>query len=469
MREKTSFKVAVVAIAILIVVATFFIPTPAGLPFEGKMLLGILVASVLLWITEAIPILVTAWLFAAAVPIMGIMTPNETWASGVSVACVLCLSCFAYAMFVQKSTISLRIIAFILRWSKNDSKKALLGLMIATALLSTVIDDLVLVIMMLPFAYKILDENHTPWGDKSPLAKSLILGIAFASYIGGWVTPVGSVVNVLAMGFAEQAVGVTITFANWMIMGIVIAVVLLPVAYIALVKIFKPEPISDEALARIGEEAAALPRLTASEVWGILIILGSLVLWLMSSWFPQLDMVVVALIGLGLMFLPPFKCISFDDYVKESPWQVVMLNWGVGCFVAGMTATGAMTWLVSAIFGTLGGVPLIAVLILLAVFSCILHNILPAGAAVAGLLTIPVVTLVASMGGNVTAATFMCAVFSCAAFILPLDLCVYAAYSSERKYFKPIDEIKVGWAPSIAAILMTALVIPLVCNLIGLP
>lgn len=469
MREKTSFKVTVVAIAILIVIVTYFIPTPAGLPFEGKMLLGILLGSVLLWITEAIPILVTAWLFAAAVPIMGIMTPNETWASGVSVACVICLSCFAYAMFVQKSTISLRIIALILRWSKNNSNKAILGLMVATALLSTVIDDLVLVIMMLPFAYKILDENHTPWGDKSPLAKSLILGVAFASYIGGWITPVGSVVNVLAMGFAEQAVGIHITFAQWMIIGFVMAVVLLPIAYIAIVKIFKPEPISDEALIRISEEAAALPKFTPSEIWGMLIILGSLVLWLLSSWFPQFDMVIVSLIGLGLMFLPPFKCISFDDYVKESPWQVVMLNWGVGCFVAGMTATGAMTWLVSSIFGTLGGVPLIAVLLLLAVFSCILHNILPAGAAVAGLLTIPAVTLVSSLGGNIAAATFMCAVFSSAAFILPLDLCVYVAYSSERKYFKPIDEIKVGWVPSIAAVLMVTLVIPLVCTMIGLP
>ena len=468
MRERTSFKVGMVGIAVLIVLAAFFIPNPEGLAFEGKMMLGILVACIVLWITEAIPIVITAWLFAAAVPIMGILTPGETWAQGVSVAMVLCLSCFAFALFVQYSTISLRIIAFVLKWAKNDSKKALAGLMVATAILSMIIDDLVLVLMMLPFAYKILDENGTPWGDKSNLAKALVLGIAFASYIGGWITPVGSVVNILAMGFAEQSLGVTVTFANWMILGFIMNIVILPVSWFALVKIFKPEPISDDALERIREERASLPGFTKDEIWGMLIIVGTLALWLAGSWVPALDAVVVGLVALGLLFLPPFKCVSFKRYVDESPWQVVMLNWAVGCFVAGMIATGAMTWLVNAVFGPMSALPVIGVMLLVAIFACVFHNILPAGAAVAGLITIPICGLVASVGGNITAAIFMCAVFSSAAFLLPLDLVVYVAYSSERKYFAPIDELKVGWVPSIAAVAMVSLVIPAVCAVMGL-
>ena len=468
MREKPSFKVAVVAIAALIVVITFFIPNPVGLSFEGKMMIGLLFASILLWITEAIPILVTAWLYAAAVPLLGILDAGTTWASGVSVAMVICISCFAFAMFFEKSTISLRIVAMVLKWSGNNSKKALLGLMVATAILSTVIDDLILVMMMLPFAYKILDANKTPWGDSSPLAKALILGVAFASYIGGWITPVGSVVNILCMGFAEQALGVTVTFVNWMIIGCVISIPVLAVAYFALIKVFKLEPITDEALQGIREEREALPGLTKDEIWGLLVVCVTMILWIASSWIPSINLVLVGLISFGLFFLPPFKPITFAQYARESAWQVVMLNWGVGCFVAGISATGAMAWLVNAIFGALGGLPLFVILLIVAVFACVFHNILPAGAAVAGLLTIPVCTLVAQLGGNVTAAIFLCAVFSCAAFMIPLDLCVYVAYSSERKYFTPIDEFKAGWMPSIAAVLFTALVLPAVCNLMGL-
>ena len=269
----------------------------------------------------------------------------------------------AFALFVQKSSISLRIIALILRWSKNDSNKAIAGMMIATALLSTIIDDLILVLMMLPFAYKILDENHTPWGSKSNLAKALILGIAFASYIGGWITPVGSVVNIFAMQFAEQATGVTVTFANWMVLGFIMCIVTLPLAYLGIIKIFKPEPITDEALQRIESEYKALPSLTKDEIWGSLVILGALILWILSSWFPQFDLVVVGLVAFGLMFLPPFKCINFREYAKESAWEVVMLNWGVGCFVAGITATGAMAWLVNSIFGSMSAIPLVVILL----------------------------------------------------------------------------------------------------------
>ena len=468
MREKLPFKVGITALSILVVIVTFLLPTPEGLAFEGKMLLGILVACVIMWICEPIPIVITAWAFAAAVPLMGILSSNETWMSGVSVAMIVCLPCFAFALFVQYSSISLRIIAFILKWAKHDSKKVLAGLMLATALLSLIIDDLVLVIVMLPFAYRILDENKTPWGNKSNLAKALVLGIAFASYIGGWITPVGSVVNILAMGFAEQAFGITVTFANWMVLGIIMNIVLLPIAWFTIVKIFKPEPISDEAIERIQKERSEISGFGKDEIWGMLVIVVTLGLWIAGSWFPQLDMTVIGLLALFLMFLPPFKCVSFKKWCDESPWSVVMLNWAVGCFVAGFIATGAMVWLVNTAFAPLMGLPVIIVMILVAVFACVVHNILPAGAAVAGLITIPVCGLVISLGGNVTAAIFMCAVFSSAAFLLPLDLCVCVAYSNERKYFSPFDELKVGWIPSVAAVLMVSIVLPLVCTAMGL-
>ena len=114
MREKASFKVGVVVVAVLIVAVTFLVPNPEGLAFEGKMLIGLLAAAIVLWITEAIPILITAWLFAAAVPILGILSPGETWAGGVSVAMVLCLSCFAFALFIQTLQQSLPVATALL-------------------------------------------------------------------------------------------------------------------------------------------------------------------------------------------------------------------------------------------------------------------------------------------------------------------------------------------------------------------
>lgn len=468
MKEKPLFKICAVIAAIAIVAITAVLPEPAGLSFEGKMMIGLLVASIVLWVTEAIPILITTWLFAVSVPILGILTPGETWSSGVSVAMILCLSCFAFAMFFEKSTIALRIINVIFKYAKNDSKKLLFGMMLATALISTIVDDLILTIVMLAFAYKILDANETPWGAKSGLAKSLALGIPIASYIGGWITPVGSIVNILCIGFAEQALGVGVSFISWMVMGLVCAVIMFPLTWFVLVKIFKPEPVSDEAIAKLQEEVDGLGKFTKDEIWGLLIIAVTFVAWVAGSWFPAIDAMVVGLVALGFMFLPPFKTVSFDAYIKESAWEVVFLNWGVGCFVAGMMATGSMTWLVNTVFGPLAALPLFAALIVIAILACLFHNILPVGAAVAGLITIPICTFVAAMGGNISAAIFMCAVFSSAALLLPLDLVVYVSYSNERKYYTMGDQLKFGWAPSLALVFVVTVAVPAACAMMGL-
>lgn len=68
MREKTSFRIAIVAIYIAIIAITAFLPTPEGLSFEGKMLIGILIGSIIMWITEGNTAFDIAPLLYAAFP-----------------------------------------------------------------------------------------------------------------------------------------------------------------------------------------------------------------------------------------------------------------------------------------------------------------------------------------------------------------------------------------------------------------
>ena len=468
MKEKPAFKAVSLIAAVLVVIVAAVLPNPDGLTFDGKMMIGFLLAAIILWITEALPIVVTTWFVVASVPLLGIMEPVAVWQQGVSPAMVLFLSCFVFAVFFSKSTLATRVTGFIFKWAGNDPKKTLLGFMVATALISSVVDNLPLTLVMLALAYSALDANGTPWGNKSNLAKCMALGIPFAAYIGGWITPVGCVMNVMCLSFAESTLGVTISFVNWMVIGLLIAVIALPITWLVLVKVFKPEPITDDAIKKVEGRIASLGGLSVGERGGLAIILLTVILWIAGSWISVLNTAVVGLVALGLMFLPGLKAVSYKDYVSESPWDVVFLTWGVGCFVAGVTATGAMDWMVGSIFGSLSGLPLVAIMALLAIFACILHNILPSGAAVAGLITIPIVSLIASLGGNVSAGIFLASVFSAAAFLLPLDAVIYIPYMNERKYFLFGDVAKVGWAPSLALICLFAFVVPGVCSLMGL-
>lgn len=296
-----------------------------------------------------------------------------------------------------------------------------------------------------------------------------MLGVAFSSYIGGYITPVGSVVNVLAMGFAEQALGVTVTFANWMVLGTVTAVVMLPITWFALVKILKPEPISDEALARIEEEHAALPGFTRDEVWGMLVVLGAMVLWVAGSWFPALDIVVVGLVALGLLFLPPFKCVSFKRYCDESPLAGCDAQLGRRVRRGGHAGDGVH---VMAGRGRLRAHERAAAHRRAAHRGRVRLRVPqhPAGGRRRGRPHHhPRLHPGRGHGAATSRPRSSCAPCSRA----PRSCCRWTCACTARtpasaSHFTPFDEMKVGWVPSVVAIAMVALVIPGVCTLMGL-
>jgi len=112
--------------------------------------------------------------------------------------------------------------------------------------------------------------------------------------------------------------------------------------------------------------------------------------------------------------------------------------------------------------------PLVVTMVALSVIACLLHNVIPAGPACAGLIAVPFATIVVSMGGNLAAVCAMVAWWSAIAFMLPLDGVPLLSYASSRKYFSFGDMLKVGWAPSVALVIVTVTLTPATCLLLGL-
>lgn len=128
-----------------------------------------------------------------------------------------------------------------------------------------------------------------------------------------------------------------------------------------------------------------------------------------------------------------------------------------------------MTWIVDTVLMPMAGMPTFAILLVLATLNCLIHNVLPSGAAVAGLVAIPFLTFAANIGGiSLVAVGFLCAVWSASAFLLPLDAPMYIGFSSERKYFSMGDTLKSGIIPSVAVIAIVALIIPPICTAVGM-
>lgn len=470
MKEKSAvIRFGIIALGVIVLVALGVTPTPEGLSWAGKMSLGIFVVAIVFWVTEVMPIAITGWAMVGLVPLLGILPAADAWTASINNAIIFYLCCFAFACFVARSSFAVRLTGVILRWAGTNSSRVLLGFMVGTALISTLMDNLPLTAVMLPIAYAVLDANNTPTGGKSAFAKCIAIGIPWAAALGGAMTPSGCIINVLAMSLIEQNFGVHISFVQWMAFGVPLALITIPAGWFALIKIFKPEALSQEAVDTGIERASSLGKLPRHEIAGLVVMLVTMVIWIASSWVTAIDITVVSLLALGLMFFPGVEAIKFNHFLEDSPWGMMLLMMAVNVLVAALMGTGATAWLVSVVMAPMTAWPLIVTLVALSVLGCLLHNVIPAGPACAGLIAVPFATIVASMGGSIAATCAMVGFWSAIALMLPLDGVPLLSYSSDRKYFSFGDMVKVGWAPSLVMVVITVTITPMTAGLLGLP
>ena len=467
-KSRWATKLAIVVVGIAVLVVLGITPTASGLSWSGKMALGIFLVSILFWVTEVMPLAISAWAMAGLVPLLGIMSATDTWTASINNAIIFYLCCFAFASFVGRSSIAVRLTGGILKWAGTNSSRVLLGFMVGTALISTLMDNLPLTAVMLPIAYGVLDANKTPTGGKSPFAKCIAIGIPWAAAIGGAMTPSGCIINVLAMTLIEQNFDVHISFVQWMAFGVPLAIITIPAGWLALVKIFKPEQLTQEAVDSGIQRANELSKMPRNETLGLAVMLITMVVWIASSWVPSIDITVVSLIALGFMFFPGINAISFDDFLEDSPWGMMLLMMAVNVLVAALMGTGATQWLVDTLMAPMVHWPLVVTLLLLSMLACILHNVIPAGPACAGLIAVPFATIVAAMGGSIAATCAMVGFWSAISLMLPLDGVPLLSYSSNRHYFSFGDMLKTGWVPSLVIVLITVFLTPATAMLMGL-
>lgn len=469
MKQKSMpLRLGITLIGLAAIAAAYLAPAPAGLTSSALTALVVFLVAIVFWVTEVMPIAITGWAMVGLLPLLGVLTPDEAWAASINNAIIFYLCCFAFACFIGRSSIATRLTGMILRWAGTNSSRVLLGFMAVTALISSLMDNLPLCAVMLPIAYGVLDANDTPLGRKSPFAKCLAIGIPWAAAIGGMMTPAGCIINVLTLSLLEQSFGLQISFVQWMALGIPATIILVPVGWLALTRIFKPEALSQQAVDAGIRQADELPTMPRTEVAGVIVMLGTLAVWVAGSWIPVLNTTVVSLVALGLMFFPGVDAIQFDDFLADSPWGMMLLMMAVNVLVAGLVVTGAIEWVVAVIMAPMTAWPLVVTMVALSVIACLLHNVIPAGPACAGLIAVPFATIVVSMGGNLAAVCAMVAWWSAIAFMLPLDGVPLLSYASSRKYFSFGDMLKVGWAPSVALVIVTVTLTPATCLLLGL-
>ena len=163
------------------------------------------------------------------------------------------------------------------------------------------------------------------------------------------------------MDLLDQLAGMNITFVQWMFVGIPIAVVLLPIAWFAIVKAYKPAEVGQEKIQAYLETIAVPDRIEKKEALVIIITLGMLVFWIASSWLPFLDVTIIALFGFVCYFLPGVEVLTWKEFVKSVSWEAFFLVGTVLCIANCIVANGVSAWFIDTVLPATLSLPTIGV------------------------------------------------------------------------------------------------------------
>jgi sodium-dependent dicarboxylate transporter 2/3/5 len=350
--------------------------------------------------------------------------------------------------------------------------------MAATAVLSLWISNTAAAVALLPIGIAVstlvseeiekqkLDIPTSP--GKFNFGISLVLGIAFAATIGGLGTPVGSPPNLIFIGaLCESFPDISVSFLQWIIFGIPMVIVLLPLAWIILCTVFKPgfkEIPGGKKL--IDDEYRKLGPWTRAEKSVMAIFTLTAFLWivrtsLINRFLPMVDDSTIAVLGAMLLFIVPVSWqrghFALDwQWAVKIPWGVLLLFGGGLSLAAAISGTGLAGWLSSAL-GVFSGLPMILIVFLIAVFTSLLSEV-TSNTAMAAMMMPIMAALALATGQSPVALMLAAAISGSFVFLLPVGTPPHAVVYGSG-YLRIVDMIKGGIWIKLASILIGTLLI----------
>lgn len=227
----------------------------------GRVTLAVMVWMATWWLTEALHISITALLPLLLFPLLGAYggdAPERVKIAAAPYAhpmVFLFMGGFILALSMQRWGLDRRIALLTLRLFGNRPANMVGGVMLATAALSAFVSNTATTAMMLPIALSVIalvqgnssssekadvDKTSFPHQSDSNFATCMLLGLAYSASIGGLATIIGTPTNALAVGFIRETLGREIGFVEWLLIGLPVTVVFLPIVWFLLTRVIYP-------------------------------------------------------------------------------------------------------------------------------------------------------------------------------------------------------------------------------------
>lgn len=476
----------------MIIISTFigvsiFALSPIPLSIDQKIMIAIAFTAALFWITEALPIAVTALLVIILQILFGIHPAAEGLAFIATPVNTLLLAGFIIAGALKKYDLDRRIGLQFISIMGDKTENLLLGIFVATAFLSMWISNTATTAIMLPIGIGIIKKAiDEPKG--SNLGKAMVIGIAFTANLGGMGTPVGTPPVPITIGFLAQH-DIEISFGGWMIRAVPVLLITIPLVWKLMMTVYKPEVETIEGGTEdIKKELAEMGEFTKKQkhvliLFGIAVFLWLLdamdmgIIWLIDNVFIFAfleplrgflplsgDWIYIASLLIAMMFIfPGIGVLEWDEAQDEIGWGVFVLVGGGLALGNGLTKTGVIDIIVNNMEVFLTGVNLLVVVAAIAfitAFSITLFSSLSATSSV----FVPVtISLAFTLGIEPLFLAPVAGMAACMAFLLPANT-PPNAIAYKTGFFKTYEMTKAGLLATILSASGLVLVVMLLWN-----
>ncbi len=405
-KEKGTFAKRIMLLLVAAVASILIVLVPldlfnAGSPqvlltADGRAALAILVFVIILWVSEVVPFAVAALTGLLLVPFFGLYSFQDTVAYGFgNTVVIFFIGILIISSGLTRSGLADRLTGLIMSRVGHRPRRLVVVFMLVGAFLSMWIVNMSVSAILLPMAVNILQKYRVA-PLKSNFGRALMIAVAWGPAIGGVSTPVGNGANIVALGYLRELAGVQIDFLRWMVVGVPVAILILPLACLILLKIFPPEELPVDLQDQVGaEQNRADSRFARSEIKALVIFALAVIFWigdplLASLTGFSLPIEVVALAAAVLFFLPGVDLLNWKMAQQDIDWGAIILIAAGLSLGAVVYESGAAHWLATLAFSPLGGLSL-AARIFLAVLAVEMIKVFFSSNTVTGVIMVPLV------------------------------------------------------------------------------
>ena len=336
-----------------------------GWESAAAIAVGVAVTTAIWWLTEAMPLGISAVLPIALYLLFGVLEPKVVGSAVGSTAVLLLLGSFLLSIAMERTGAHRRaalVIAGV--FGRGSGRGTVFAFIITAGFLSMWMTNTATTAMLFPVAMVVIAGTQNPARLRAPL----LLAIAYAASIGGMSTPIGTVPNAIFVQHYQAATGVEFGFLEWMSQSLPIVLIGLP-----LMGLWVTRNLGDLRVPSVRPE----PGWSRAEVRVVIILVLTLLAWLtrkqpFGGWSEWLELsaandAAVALLAALALYMTGDarggRLLQMED-LNRVRWDVLLLVAGGICIALALTSTGVSAAIGRSLTG-LGTLPMFALILCL--------------------------------------------------------------------------------------------------------